>query len=158
MNDPITTLQAMIDSEANVNLQSEIRGTVGWSVWADCEDEPKEHGSEPTLEAAVEAMAEAVCRWDSDSDFARFHRGEINYFRCANCHKPFFDEEAVEYPDLGEVCLDCDHALPSAILADNLGAEITRTKELLSKAEQALASGNFDAITAAYNELTRAEK
>ena len=153
MNDPITMLQAMFDCGHNALIVRR-RGRIAWEILLENRDDCG--GMAETVEEAIEALAAAACQDDQNSNFARFHRGEINYFRCVNCHKPFFDEEAVEYPDLGEVCLDCDHALPSAILADNLGAEITRTKELLSKAEQALASGNFDAMNVAHNELTRA--
>jgi|GEM_PF-4706787 len=109
MSDPITILQAMFDSGLDIRLERDAAfGGIHWEFVAphlgryEAVRVPSR-----TLEAVLEGLAESICAHIPDSNFARFHRGEINYFRCDICGKPLFGVEPVLDAESGECCPEC---------------------------------------------------
>lgn len=110
MNDPIITLRAMFDSGFEFTIQSKVgrrfsgfswRITINSTLYESSEARPL------SPESAIEDLAAVICSKHPDSDFARFHRGEINYFRCGICGQPCFGVQPVPDAESGECCPEC---------------------------------------------------
>ncbi len=110
MSDPITILQAMFDNGFEFTIQSKVGRKFSGFSWQVTINSTLYESSEARplyLESAIEDLAAVICSKLPDSDFAHFHRGEINYFRCGICGKPCFGVQPVLDAESGECCPKC---------------------------------------------------
>lgn len=111
-DETLLTYQALLDSGISAYIGAE-RDRVGvtWALILDpllpLDSGGGERGVAPTIEDAVEDLAAAAKEAFPDSDFARFYRGEMEYFRCGVCGVPRFGVEPALDREFWECCPQC---------------------------------------------------